>query len=134
MRFFHVGKDGGPYSTVTGYWLVEIKSLLSIALLKFENGSRDEYHTHAFNSISWLLRGHLREEHLHGCEYHYFPGPNPIPTLRSTFHRVFSEGTSWVLTIRGPWWEQWKEYNGLNKTLSVLVNGRVVVKRSERDL
>jgi len=25
MRLFHIGKDGGPYSTVTGYWLIELR-------------------------------------------------------------------------------------------------------------
>jgi len=54
-------KDGGPDSTVTGYWLIESKKWFSIVLLKFEGKSREAFHTHAFNAISWLLKGKLIE-------------------------------------------------------------------------
>jgi len=47
MRLFQKAKDGGPESPVDGYFLIEIKSLFSIALLKFNNGGRENYHTHA---------------------------------------------------------------------------------------
>lgn len=63
MKFLYYGKNGGPESRVWGYFLIEIKSLFSIVLLRFENGSRDAYHTHAFHCFSWLLRGHLTEYH-----------------------------------------------------------------------
>jgi hypothetical protein len=59
MRFFHHGKDGGPESPVEGYWLFEIKWLCSIVLLKFNDGGREAYHSHAFNALSWLLKGDL---------------------------------------------------------------------------
>ena len=55
MKLCYVGKDGGPESTVWGFWLIEIKKLFSVALLCFENGSREAFHTHAFNSVSWVL-------------------------------------------------------------------------------
>ena len=41
MRLFFYGKDGGQYSTVWGYWLIEIKSLFSVVLLRFEGDSRE---------------------------------------------------------------------------------------------
>jgi hypothetical protein len=109
MKFLSYGKDGGPDSTVWGYWLVEIKSLFSIALLCFENGSRDAYHDHAFNSVSWLLSGNLYEEELDNSASTYLPSVWPIVTPRNCFHRVTSRGRSWVLTFRGPWSEQWHE-------------------------
>lgn len=128
MKIFHKAKDGGSYSTVTGYWLLEAKRLFSIALLKFEDGSREEYHSHAFNSVSWVLRGNLREEHMEQAEpVHYSPSLRPVVTRRSTFHRVFSQGTSWVLTFRGPWSSQWKEFNDKTQTFSTLENGRKIV-------
>jgi hypothetical protein len=130
MKLFSIGKDGGPFSTVTGYWLIELKKLFSIALLKFENGSRDEYHTHAFDSLSWVLKGHLREEELNGGISDHRPSLLPILTERKTFHRVFSHGTTWVFTLRGPWAKQWLEYSPLDDMLSVLEDGRVVVERS----
>ena len=50
MRLFFKSKDGGPDSSVTGYWLIESKKLFSIVLLKFDGRSREAYHTHAFNA------------------------------------------------------------------------------------
>lgn len=41
MKLFKKMKDGGKESTVTGYWLIECKSLFSIVLLKFEGDSRE---------------------------------------------------------------------------------------------
>src|SRR5262245_1156822 len=130
MKLFYKGKDGGPESTVTGFWLVEIKSLFSIALLKFNNGSRDEYHSHAFNCISWIIKGFLKEELLNGKIQNYKASIKPIVTKRSTFHRVFSRGVSWVITFRGPWSKRWMEYNPDTKMYSILENGRVIVQCS----
>jgi hypothetical protein len=127
MRLFHIGKDGGPESTVTGYWLAELKSLFSIALLRFDNGSRDSFHSHAFNSVSWVLSGRLREEHLHGEVEDHRPGIRPVVTKRSTFHRVFSDGTTWVLTFRGPWKKTWEEYHPTKKKFSTLKDGRIIL-------
>jgi len=128
MKFFHKAKDGGPLSKVTGFWLVELKRLFSIALLKFEHGSRDEYHSHAFNSVSWVLRGSLREEHIFGDIEKHRPSVFPIRTYRHTFHRVYSVGTTWVLTFRGPWSKQWAEFNPETRKYTTLENGRVVAK------
>lgn len=55
MKIFRKMKDGGGDSTVTGYFLIEIKSLFSVVLLRFDGESRDAYHEHAFNCVSWLL-------------------------------------------------------------------------------
>lgn len=130
MKFFKSGKDGGPDSTVTGYWLVEIKRLFSIAVLRFDDGSRYAYHSHAFNSTSWVLSGLLKEKLL-GAPYDeivYWPSWRPIRTLRSTFHRVKSEGATWVLTFRGPWAKRWREFDPFTNKFSTLENGRVVVE------
>jgi hypothetical protein len=130
MKFFKMGKDGGPKSTVTGYWLLELKSLFSIALLKFSDGSREEYHSHAFNCVSWVLSGELRE-HIHKQVYDrpnvYRPSWIPIFTWRGTFHRVVSNGDTWVFTIRGPWRQWWKEYNPWTQKYTTLSHGRKVV-------
>lgn len=135
MKFFKMGKDGGPKSTVTGYWILEIKSLFSIALLKFSDGSRDEYHSHAFNCISWLFSGELHEE-LHSRTTFrkltvYLPSLVPILTRRRTFHRVISKGDSWVFTLRGPWVQWWKEYNPWTQKYTTLSHGRKVISHVE---
>lgn len=126
MKLLSIGKDGGPESTVTGYWLTEIKRLFSVVLLKFEHGSRDAYHSHAFNSINWVLRGRVTEYNRDGTVTVYGPSLLPIITRRSTFHRVVSEGTTWVFSLRGSWKKTWLEYNPKTEEMTRLTNGRKV--------
>jgi hypothetical protein len=111
---------------VTAYWLIEWKSLFSVALLCFENGSRDAFHSHAFHSISWLLWGCLGEAYVGtpNSVWFYYPSFTPIITKRSTFHKVTSIGRSWVLTFRGPWAKTWDEYRPNEKRHVVLTHGR----------
>lgn len=125
MKLFSYCKDGGQDSNVSGFFLIEIKCLFSIALLIFENGSRSAYHSHAFNCFSWLLKGTLKEQMLNGEEKIYTPSLYGFGTYRNTFHKVTSIGKSYVLTFRGPWSKYWREYeNGEFKTLT---HGRKIV-------
>lgn len=110
MKFFAKRKDGGPESTVTGYWLFEIKKLASVALLKFEDGSRDAYHSHAFDSLNWVLSGRVIEKHFDGRRVEHRPSLRPVVTRRDTLHKVVSKGTTWVLSLRGPWADTWREF------------------------
>lgn len=127
MKF--IGKDGGPESHVHG-WFFEIKHLFTVALLRFEQGSREAFHSHAFNSVSFVLKGALIEQHLHGqfVDTHT-PGLVPVVTRRSTFHKVTSYGRTWVLTFRGPWARTWQEYIPATDEVVTLTNGRVEVDR-----
>lgn len=126
MKFFKKMKDGGAESTVTGYWLVEIKSLFSIVLLRFDGWSRDAFHNHAFNSLSWVLCGNLQETMYAGYIKYHRASWLPFITRKEDFHKVDSiagdgKGTSWVLSIRGPWSKTWKEYlpnEGRERTLT----------------
>ncbi len=103
MRLLFKAKDGGPDSTVTGYWLFESKRFGSIALMRFDGKSREAYHSHAFNSVSWLFSGVLYEEFPDGKGHPITPSWKPIVTRRETVHKVDSDKRSWVLTFRGPW-------------------------------
>jgi hypothetical protein len=125
MRVCYYGKDGGPDSKVWGFWLIEIKRWFSIVLLRFESGSREAYHSHAFNAVSWLVHGMLLEKLYDGHEEAYTPSWLPIVTRRCTFHQVHSVGRSWVLSFRGPWARTWREYGPDGDV--VLTNGRKVV-------
>ena len=132
MRFLEKAKDGGPQSTVTGYWLVELKNLFSVVLLKFEDGSRDEYHSHAFNSLNWVLKGEVQEEVLWDHPPDdvlgdtYRPSLKPVLTKRSRFHRVVSKGTTWVFSIRGPWSKHWLEFDPKSRRMVRLTHGRKI--------
>lgn len=130
MKFLSYGKDGGNESTVWGYWFVEIKPLFSVALLCFENGSREAYHTHAFNSISWVLKGALHEDQMWFNEHLYKVYPasfNPVFTARLNLHKVSSVGRTWVLTFRGPWRDRWLEWLPDQKRFQTLTHGRKVI-------
>ena len=125
MKLFRYAKDGGAESTVSGFFLVEIKSLFSVALLRFGHGSRDAYHSYSFNSISWVLRGMLMESFVDRLKVnYYFPSLRPIITRRSDFHQVYSYGTTWVLTFRGFWSRTWNEYIPNEARCRILTHGR----------
>lgn len=131
MKLLWNAKDGGPESLVW-MWGIESKRFGSILLLKFGHGSREAFHTHAFNSISWLLKGRLVEL-LHPADRAevYRPSFRPIITKRSTFHMVLGGiGTNWVLSLRGPWRDEWSEYDPTTNVYSTLTHGRQVVRRS----
>lgn len=129
MKLFSFSKDGGPDSNVSGFFLVEIKSLFSIAVLKFANGSREAYHDHAFNCLSWLIQGKLIEHILGGGDTTYLPSFKPIRTEVETFHKVESVGNSYVFTIRGPWSKEWHEYIPETREYVTLSEGRVVKEK-----
>jgi hypothetical protein len=136
MKVLSLSKDGGPESTVWAYWLCEFKSLFSVALLRFDGASRDAYHEHAFNCVSWVLKGELREDQLtqreigegysHGYHTHT-PSVWPVVTRRDHKHKVDSVGTTWVLTFRGPWVRAWDEYVPATGETVTLTHGRKVV-------
>lgn len=129
MRLFEKAMDGGAHSPVTGYYLLELKGLFSVVLLRFEEGVREEFHTHAFSALSWLLKGAL-DEYVYGetLPRTYRPSPRPFTTPRERNHRVWSWGTSWVLTFRGPWQPTWQEYHPGTGKATTLTHGRRVVR------
>lgn len=126
-------KDGGPDSPVDAYFLFEIKWLCSVALLKFNRGSREAFHTHAFNALTWFIKGQLVEEDIIGDIYIYERGLLPKLTVRKKNHRVKAFCDSWCLTIRGPWQSEWTEYNESRSETTTFTHGRKVLSvRNER--
>lgn len=127
MKLFHKAKDGGPESKVTGYWLIESKRFFSIALLRFDQGSREVMHTHAFNAVSWILWGTLLERTHEECVV-LSPSILPVYTARDRLHQVFGVAkTTWALSFRGPWVDRWQEFFPKENKQITLTHGRVVV-------
>jgi len=133
VRILDKSKDGGPASPVDGYFLIEIKFLFSIALLKFNKGRREEFHTHAFNALTWFLWGDLVEEDIDGTLYRYSTSLMPKLTKKAKNHRVKALKDSWCITVRGPWAMFWTEDNLITNETTVLTNGRRVVARYTND-
>jgi hypothetical protein len=128
MKLLFKSKDGGPESSVTGYWLIENKKWFSICLLRFDGESREAYHSHAFNAVSWVLSGGLREYFLDGRYRYHRPSFKMIKTPRTDFHKVSSiPGRTWALSFRGPWAETWQEYLPKIRDFITLKSGRKIV-------
>lgn len=128
LSIFDKRKDGGEESSVTGYFILAIKPLFSIVLLRFDGESREAFHTHAFNCISWVLSGELREEMRDGRIYKLKRSLVPFLTTRKDFHKVSSvTDRSWVLSIRGPWANTWMEHLPLEDRDRTLTHGRIEV-------
>jgi hypothetical protein len=129
-------KDGGPESPVSFYG-IEIKCLFSIGVLKFSEGCRESYHTHAFEALTWFLSGSLQEQRLwsvslygNNVEYtSYTKSLLPKYTSKENMHRVFSKKDSLCFTLRGPWATQWKEYEPYKQELTTFSKGREIVSK-----
>lgn len=135
MKILWNDKDGGQDSLVWA-WGLESKRFGSIILLNFKRGSREAYHNHAFNAISWLLKGKLLEQVKVGKHLthsiNYIPRWKPILTSKDRFHKVSGMAdNSWALSIRGRWDETWLEDN--EHGLQTLTNGRKVVESNLLD-
>jgi len=108
MKLFSVGPDGGEGSGVTGLYLIEIKSLFTIVLLRTSKGTREAYHNHAFNAVTFWLRGSVKEHLLDGGSLHWKAGQIKF-TPRETFHKVEALEDTYALCFRGPWLNTWNE-------------------------
>jgi hypothetical protein len=123
----HFGsKDGGPESHVYMYG-IECKRLASALVLRFEDGSREAYHSHAFNAISTVLKGWLSEHFVGGAVCVHEVG-DLVYTSRACTHMVHSSGRTWVLSFRGPWRDTWVDIDVATMRSTTLTHGRQEVQ------
>lgn len=111
MRLFSKAPDGGKDSGVTAYFLFESKRFGSVAILRFSKGSREAFHSHAFNAWTWWLKGRVIE-HFQGrylSQLMWKPSWRPKYTPRRCFHKIEALEVTWALTLRGPWADYWWE-------------------------
>tara|TARA_R110000744_G_scaffold237751_1_gene355171 strand:- start:215 stop:622 length:408 start_codon:yes stop_codon:yes gene_type:complete len=131
---FKKTKDGGPLSPVDAFFLCEFKNYFSIALLRFNEGGRESFHSHAFNAYTWFLWGDLEEQVLdYSTKTGYRVKPykrrlEPKVTSRDRLHRVKASKPSWCFTVRGPWVKEWKEVDNSGNEIT-LGWGRVLFKK-----
>lgn len=115
MNIFCKRADGGKDSGVTAYFLIEWKAVISIAILHFREGSREGFHSHAFNALTWWIRGAVIESKPDGYSKNYYPSFIPKYTPRENCHKVTALQDTYALTIRGPWVNKWYEIKNGNK-------------------
>jgi hypothetical protein len=135
-RFFYKKFDGGRESGVIGYFLIEWKILFSIGLLHFKEGSRENYHSHAFNACTWWLKGYVTENSLEymykeeryvlGKPKNFSPSIKPKLTFRDKVHKIFAYEDTLAITFRGPWQNTWFEVNSKNEII-VMTHGRKII-------
>ena len=130
-RLFYKKTDGGPKSGVYGYFLIEWKKVFSIGLLHFKEGSRENYHSHAFNACTWWLKGKVTEitwlSFTHRRpERTYKPSWIAKITKRDKVHKVIAHKDTWSLTFRGPWHDTWYEVNPSGEKIKLTHNRKVV--------
>lgn len=132
MRIWEKVKDGGPDSPVIAYVLIEIKSLFSVMVLHF-TGTRENYHSHAFNAVTVWLKGRVKEmmRDKNGVWSREWKARNVKFTPRNLLHKIFPYQDSWALSFRGPWQKYWREYNPTEKTYTTLTHGRKIVGMEE---
>lgn len=129
LKLFEKCKDGGPQSPVDAYVLIEWKRAFSVLFLKFNKGCREDYHSHAFNALTWFVKGNLVEERLaqDKVQYkRYTLSVLPKVTLKDNLHRVKAYKDSWCFTLRGPWQDNWTEFNETTRETIHLTKGRKV--------
>lgn len=136
MRLFFSRKDGGQKSTVTGFWIIEWKSVFSIVILCFHKGSREAFHSHAFNAFTIWFKGCVIETTLEGdnvkLQRQFVWEPIRFKfTPRGLVHKVFGIAEkSYCISFRGPWAKTWKEVLPGGEIVT-LAHGRVEVKREQ---
>jgi hypothetical protein len=133
MRFFETAYDGGKDSNVTGYWLLELKSLFSIVFLRFDPSDRENFHSHAFNALSWFITGPVVEERMDmetrkSKLITWYPSFWPKYTPRDNVHKVHVTSPVWAVTVRGPWVDRWIEYSQAKDSFIHYTHGRKVLK------
>lgn len=132
MKLFTKQSDGGKTSGVTAYTLIEWKPVFSLMLLHFNPGTREAFHSHAFNAVTLWLKGRVEEQRLFTWRggtltllRTFFKAGQWKKTTRDNLHRVNALGHAWALTFRGPWKDTWQEFR--EGKLVTLTHGRKVV-------
>lgn len=134
-RLFYIKPDGGKDSGVTAYFLIEWKMFFSIGILHFRKGTREAYHNHAFNALTWWLKGNVTEERITNPTFNkgislkdYKISFIPKYTSRDNFHKIRAHTDTYALTFRGPWNDTWKEFK--NNKLITLTHGRKEIRNN----
>lgn len=131
MKLFNRSHDGGKDSGVTGYWLVENKRLFSIVLLRFSSGSREAFHSHAFNALTWWVKGEVEEQFVDNSQSKTWkPSFKPKFTPKGNFHKIIGKRTAWAISVRGKWDDTWQEKKG--DEVYTLTSGRVKVQSNKQ--
>lgn len=123
---------------VSEHTLLEWKPLFSIKLFNFHrtDGSQDRFHTHAFNAISFLLKGNYIEEVIEdGRVVRLNRNRSRVLFIPADqYHRITRSAGCRTLLITGPWGAEFKELrsvDGYQFQEVTLGEGRVDIRKGD---
>jgi hypothetical protein len=97
--------------------ILEWKKLFSLKLFHFHKtaGKQDRFHTHAFNAVSFLLKGNYTEEVVKDGRVVALPRNRSrlIFIPKNEYHRVTKGEGCYTLLLTGPWGAEFKELRSL---------------------
>jgi hypothetical protein len=115
------------------YTLFESKYIGGIWLYNWKTIEQNRFHTHAFNSLAFLLKGYYKEEIItnKGVEtriVNQWLKPRFLP--KNYCHRILEAAPkTWTIVFFGKWGKNWWEYFDDTKTWVKYTWGRKKVEK-----
>ncbi len=119
------------------YTLFESKRFGGIWIYNWKTILQNRFHTHAFNSIAFLLSGKYTEEVIENGKItlrivHQWLKPRFLP--KNYCHRILkADPNTWTIVFFGKWIPYWWEYFGDSKTWVKYGWGRKVIEKKSGD-
>jgi len=119
------------------YTIFESKYLGGIWLYNWKTIKQNRFHTHAFNSIAFLLNGKYTEEVIEDSQIkfkvvHQWLKPRLLP--KNYCHRILkADPNTWTIVFFGKWIPHWWEYFSDTKTWVKYGWGRKVLEKKSGD-
>tara|TARA_R110000850_G_scaffold1714_21_gene9240 strand:- start:4554 stop:4964 length:411 start_codon:yes stop_codon:yes gene_type:complete len=121
---------------IVQYTIFENKKFGGIWLYNWKTIEQNRFHTHAFNSYAFLLRGQYKEEVIEGTTIKHnvvnqWMKPRFLP--KNYCHRILvANPNTWTIVFFGPWQKTWKEYFEDTKTWVTYTWGRKIVQNDNK--
>lgn len=113
--------------------IAEWKPLFSLKTFYFCPGEAQEiYHTHSFDSYSFLVYGNYIEAFYDDVNDIYWEEPRNRSRLihipRDRYHQITKSDGCRTIMITGPWSDHYKEYKKDTKEVLISTHGRVLTQ------
>jgi len=137
MKFFTKKRIELGKGHIVQYTIFESKRLGGIWIYNWKTIDQNRFHSHAFNSIAFTLRGSYvqevmhEDESIHIEEVKSWMKPRFLP--RNYIHRILeAKPNTWTCVFFGKWQDTWREYFSDSKTWVTYTWGRKVVSKEKK--
>ncbi len=114
-KIIHYDSISIGVGNIKRFTIIEIKCLGGIIVNIFNTKDQDRFHSHAFNSFSWMIRGWYKEDvvninnNIKTLETKIISKSRFIP--RYYIHKIKESSENAIsITFEGSWKSHWKEY------------------------